>query len=149
VRITCPNLDGEGPVLWVTKHGMFNVMGILPQALSITKKESASALVQPFLAPPSKDASDDKNATKEHYAIKHFRRQSRTALSIIGISVVIALLGVIAPLGFQTFTDKILPYQAQSSLMVIAILLLVAAIRKVPQKVVLSPLAKAAHKKTL
>jgi subfamily B ATP-binding cassette protein HlyB/CyaB len=134
---------------WVTYEEMIKGLGILPQALSITKKESASALVQPFLAPPSKDASDDKNATKEHYAIKHFRRQSRTALSIIGISVVIALLGVIAPLGFQTFTDKILPYQAQSSLMVIAILLLVAAIRKVPQKVVLSPLAKAAHKKTL
>jgi ABC-type bacteriocin/lantibiotic exporter with double-glycine peptidase domain len=63
--------------------------------------------------------------------------------------VVIALLGVITPLGFQTFTDKILPYQAQSSLMVIAILLLVAAIRRVPQKVVLSPLTKAVHKKTL
>ena len=82
---------------------------------------------QPLLPPPSKDATDDDNVGKEHYAIKHFRLQSRTALSIIGISVVIALLGVITPLGFQTFTDKILPYQAQSSLMVIAILLVVAA----------------------
>ena len=36
-------------------------------------------------------------------------------------------MGVITPLGFQTFTDKILPYQAQSSLMVVAILLVVAA----------------------
>jgi hypothetical protein len=91
----CPNLDGEGPVLWVTKHDMFNVMGILPQALSITKKQSSSALAQPFSPPPSKDADLDGSATKEHFVIHHFRRQSRTALSIIGISVVIALLGVI------------------------------------------------------
>jgi len=107
---------------------MFNDMGILPQALSITKKQPASALAQPLLPPPSKDADLDASAAEEHYVIRHFRRQSRTALSIIGISVVIALLGVITPLGFQTFTDKILPYQAQSSLMVIAILLVVAAL---------------------
>ncbi len=40
----------------------------------------------------------------------------------------IALLGVVTPLGFQTFTDKILPYSAQGSLLVIVILLLLAAI---------------------
>ena len=112
---------------WVSQDELLNEMDVLPQALSVTKKQSTSAFAQPLLPPPSKDADLDGNATKEHYVIRHFRRQSRTALSIIGISVVIALLGVITPLGFQTFTDKILPYQAQSSLMVIAILLVVAA----------------------
>jgi len=95
---------------WLTEAELINGLGILPQALSITKKQTPSALAQPFLPPPSKDADLDGSATKEHYVIRHFRRQSRTALSIIGISVVIALLGVITPLGFQTFTDKILPY---------------------------------------
>lgn len=119
--------DEEVDSFWVTKEEMLKDMNIHPQALVITKKQTPSALAQPFLPPPSKDADLDGSATKEHYVIRHFRRQSRTALSIIGISVVIALLGVITPLGFQTFTDKILPYQAQSSLMVIAILLVVAA----------------------
>jgi subfamily B ATP-binding cassette protein HlyB/CyaB len=112
--------------IWVTASEMIE-SGILPQALNITKKQPQSALSQPLLPPPSKMADDDSAAVQEHYVMRHFRRQSRTALSIIGVSVVIALLGVITPLGFQTFTDKILPYQAQSSLMVIAILLVVAA----------------------
>jgi len=120
--------DEEVEAFWVTQEELFDGLGILPHALSITKKNPASALGQPLLPPPSKGAEDDESVDKEHYAIKHFRLQSRTALSIIGISVVIALLGVITPLGFQTFTDKILPYQAQSSLMVIAILLVVAAL---------------------
>ena len=127
-QLQCNSNAEEGPKsFWITEHEMFNDMGIYPQALSITKKKPASALGQPLLPPPSKDAEDDESVAKEHYVVRHFRLQSRTALSIIGISVVIALLGVITPLGFQTFTDKILPYQAQSSLMVIAILLVVAA----------------------
>jgi len=117
----------EVEAFWVTDEELFDGLGVLPQALSITKKQPASALGQPLLPPPSKDAEDDESVAKEHYVTRHFRLQARTALSIIGISVVIALLGVITPLGFQTFTDKILPYQAQSSLMVIAILLVVAA----------------------
>ena len=117
----------EVEAFWVSDEELFDGLGVLPHALSITKKQPASALGQPLLPPPSKDAEDDESVAKEHYVVRHFRLQSRTALSIIGISVVIALLGVITPLGFQTFTDKILPYQAQSSLMVIAILLVVAA----------------------
>ena len=107
----------EIEAFWVTHDEITIGLGVLPQALSITKNQTPSALAQPFLPPPSKDADLDGSATKEHYVI----RQSRTVLSIIGISV------VITPLGFQTFTDKILPYQAQISLMVIAILLVVAA----------------------
>ena len=125
--LQCGQYDGKSETFWITVEKMLTELKILPQALSITKKNPTSAIGQPLLPPPSKDTTDDDNAGKEHYAIKHFRLQSRTALSIIGISVVIALLGVITPLGFQTFTDKILPYQAQSSLMVIAILLVVAA----------------------
>jgi hypothetical protein len=85
----------EIEAFWVTYDEMTEGLGILTQALSITKKQTPSALAQPFLPPPSKDADLDGSATKEHFVIHHFRRQSRTALSIIGISVVIALLGVI------------------------------------------------------
>ena len=67
-------------------------------------------------------------APANHYAIAHFTRHPRIIFSIIGIAIALALLGVITPLGFQTFTDKILPYQAQNSLMAIAILLVVAAL---------------------
>lgn len=65
--------------------------------------------------------------TTSHYAVAHFTRHPRLILSIIGIAIALALLGVITPLGFQTFTDKILPYQAQNSLIAVAILLVVAA----------------------
>jgi len=48
--------------------------------------------------------------------------------SVIGTSVFLALLGVATPLAFQTFTDKILPYQAIGSLYVLAIILTLSAI---------------------
>lgn len=62
------------------------------------------------------------------YILNHFLNQKSTAKVIIGISMVIALLGVATPLGFQTFTDKILPYSAQGSLIVVVALLFLAAI---------------------
>ena len=93
--------DEEIEAFWVTYDEMTNGLSVLPQALSITKKQSTLAFAQPLLPPPSKDADLDGSAAKEHYVIRHFRRQSRTALSIIGISVVIALLGVITPLRFS------------------------------------------------
>lgn len=60
--------------VWVTREDMLD-SGILPEALKITKKQSFSSLDQPLLPPPSKDVTEDDNAVKEHYAIKHFRLQ--------------------------------------------------------------------------
>jgi ABC-type bacteriocin/lantibiotic exporter with double-glycine peptidase domain len=71
---------------------------------------------------------DSLSAEKQSYVVRHFFSQGRTARVIIGMSIVIALLGVATPLGFQTFTDKILPYSAQGSLVVIVILLILAAV---------------------
>ncbi|MHA7878863.1 MAG: peptidase domain-containing ABC transporter [Saccharospirillum sp.] len=66
--------------------------------------------------------------TSQSYIWRHFLDQKAIAKVIIGIAMVIALLGVATPLGFQTFTDKILPYSAQSSLIVVVVLLFLAAI---------------------
>lgn len=66
--------------------------------------------------------------SKYSYVLRYFFNQKSTARLIIGVSMVIALLGVATPLGFQTFTDKILPYSAQGSLIVVVTLLLLAAI---------------------
>jgi subfamily B ATP-binding cassette protein HlyB/CyaB len=69
-----------------------------------------------------------KSETSTSYVLRHFLIQKSTAKVIISISLVIALLGLATPLGFQTFTDKILPYSAQGSLLVVVALLLLAAI---------------------
>ena len=55
--------DEEVDSFWVTKEEMFKDMHIHPQALSITKKQYASTLAQPFSPPPSKDADLDGSAT--------------------------------------------------------------------------------------
>jgi subfamily B ATP-binding cassette protein HlyB/CyaB len=62
------------------------------------------------------------------YVFHYFLCQKYTAKMIVFISMIIALLGVATPLGFQTFTDKILPYSAQGSLIVVVALLMLAAI---------------------
>lgn len=62
------------------------------------------------------------------YVLRYFISQKSTAKVIVWISIIIALLGVATPMGFQTFADKILPYSAQGSLIVIVALLLLAAI---------------------
>ena len=93
--------------------------------ITIRKLEKTT---MPIAPPVNKSSAEGEAATQTHYATSHFTRHMRTISSIIGISIVLALLGVITPLGFQTFTDKILPYQAQSSLMTVAILLVVAAL---------------------
>ncbi len=59
---------------------------------------------------------------------KEFRRHGPLIRSILLISMMVAFLGVVTPLGFQTFADKILPYQAQGSLLVLAGFLLAGAL---------------------
>ena len=62
------------------------------------------------------------------FVTAHFSSRIEIALKIIGVSIVVTLIGVATPLGFQTFTDKILPYAAQNSLIAIVVLLVLAAI---------------------
>nr|WP_319555682.1 hypothetical protein [uncultured Vibrio sp.] len=50
---------------------------------------------------------------------------------IIAISIVLTLLSVATPLGFQTFTDKVLPYAAGNSLVVIITLLTLAMLASI------------------
>ncbi|MFT2111123.1 peptidase domain-containing ABC transporter [Marinomonas sp. 2405UD68-3] len=65
---------------------------------------------------------------ENNYTYSHFFNHKSTIWSIIGSAVFMALLGVATPLGFQTFTDKILPYSATGSLYVVVILLLLSAV---------------------
>ncbi len=65
---------------------------------------------------------------EDDYTFSHFFNHKKTIWSIIGSAVFMALLGVATPLGFQTFTDKILPYSATGSLYVVVILLLLSAV---------------------
>lgn len=101
---------------------MLDGLGIIPVALSCQKDTRADIEAPKPLMPEADGVIEDS------YVWQHFINKKSTIFSIIGISVALALLGVITPLGFQTFTDKILPYQAENSLIVVAILLVVAAV---------------------
>jgi len=85
------------------------------------------SLVDEILYIKRKNRSDIEYLS-ESYVFRHFFNKKKTIYSIIGSSVFIALLGVATPLAFQTFTDKILPYQATGSLYVLATILILAAI---------------------
>lgn len=111
---------------WVSLDNVIKDYQIIPQVLSVSAKQKSKLDIAP-ISKPVTDESEEEQKQKQHYVWKHFHKHGKTSSSIIGISVVLALLGVITPLGFQTFTDKILPYQAQNSLMAVAILLVVAA----------------------
>lgn len=100
----------EGTLSELTQH-----LRLMPYALVIEKER-----------PIEKKASG--TGGKSNYVLRHFFRQAYTAKVIIGVSMIIALLGVATPLGFQTFTDKILPYSAQSSLVVVVALLLLSVL---------------------
>lgn len=53
----------------------------------------------------------------------HLRKE---ALLILGSGLVVTALGVATPLGFQAFMDKVLPFQASSSLLVVLVMLTLA-----------------------
>lgn len=78
------------------------------------------------------DSSSDNELGAEteplDFVLSHFYKGKMQALKIIGVSIVVTLIGVATPLAFQIFTDKILPYAAQNSLIVIVVLLFLAAI---------------------
>ena len=106
---------GEVEAYEGTLEDLTQDFGLVPYALVIEK-------VEPQTSKPTS------SGLKASYVLRHFLDQKRMAKVIIGVSIVIALLGVATPLGFQTFTDKILPYSAQGSLIVIVTLLLLAAV---------------------
>lgn len=83
---------------------------------------------QALLIQPAAQSKKSGSKEAESYTYKHFFIHKRTIFSIIGAAVFMALLGVATPLGFQTFTDKILPYSATGSLYVVAIFLLLSAV---------------------
>jgi len=95
-----------------------DALGNLTKDLGLT---SSGLVIEPV-------QKTSKSETSTSYVLRHFLIQKSTAKVIISISLVIALLGLATPLGFQTFTDKILPYSAQGSLLVVVALLLLAAI---------------------
>lgn len=68
------------------------------------------------------------NISLENYVFEKICLYKKEIFSIILSSIFIVVIGFSVPLGFQTFTDKILPYSATGSLYVIAILLLLSAI---------------------
>ncbi|WLD58108.1 peptidase domain-containing ABC transporter [Salinispirillum sp. LH 10-3-1] len=109
-------------------------LGLL-DTLMVIERVEAKASSAGLGAPPkevvdveSDTANPKVNLANARFVYTHFFRQKQYALGIIGLAVMLALLGVATPLGFQTFTDKILPYSATNSLAVIAVLLLLAAI---------------------
>ena len=100
---------------------LINEFGLVEQAFLI---QPATEAKKGF----SRDGAREEAKAVESYTFSHFFAHKPTIFSIIGASVFLALLGVATPLGFQTFTDKILPYSATGSLYVVAILLLLSAI---------------------
>lgn len=65
-------------------------------------------------------------ANTPNYVTEPFWHLRREALLIVGSGILVTLLGVATPLGFQAFMDKVLPFQAQSSLMVVLVMLSLA-----------------------
>lgn len=88
---------------------------LLPYALVIEKEHIAEEKPAP-------------SGSKTSFVWWHFFSQTQATKIVIGVSMIIALLGIATPLGFQTFTDKILPYSAQGSLIVVVSLLLLTAV---------------------
>lgn len=74
------------------------------------------------------DLKPKAEALTTDFVMGHFKTKLGLAFKIVGVSVVVTLIGVATPLGFQTFTDKILPYAARHSLIAIITLLILGAI---------------------
>ncbi|NRA87333.1 MAG: peptidase domain-containing ABC transporter [Rhizobiales bacterium] len=88
---------------------------------TVSKKRQVNSL--------QKSSRDDKNTLEPiDFVMGYFIKGRMQAFKIIGVSIVVTLIGLATPLGFQTFTDKILPYAAQNSLIAIVVLLCLAAI---------------------
>jgi len=63
-----------------------------------------------------------------HFVLRQFWQHQSYVWQILGVALLLALLSLAPALGFQAFADKILPNNAQQSLQVVVILLLLAAV---------------------
>lgn len=63
-----------------------------------------------------------------NFITRRIHQHKKLYFSIISISIIIGILNISAPLGLQTFTDKVLPYAATNSLIVVSTLLILSAI---------------------
>ncbi|MFC3851429.1 peptidase domain-containing ABC transporter [Salinispirillum marinum] len=108
--------------------GLLDTLMVIERLEAKTSSAGLGALPKENVDIESDTANPKANLANARFVYTHFFRQKQYALGIIGLAVMLALLGVATPLGFQTFTDKILPYSAVNSLAVIAVLLLLAAV---------------------
>lgn len=111
-RLTAHGLDGQ---LQFDQTGTLLELAAQHQLVStvwvIKKKQHGSPTQTPW--PPN-------------YVTEPFWHLRREALLIVASGILVTLLGVVTPLGFQAFMDKVLPFQAQSSLMVVLLMLSLA-----------------------
>lgn len=76
-------------------------------------------------APEQPDVlTDDEDGA--HFVDAPFWHLRKETVLIVGSGLLISAMGVVTPLGFQAFTDKVLPFQAQSSLVVVVVMLTLA-----------------------
>lgn len=111
-RLTAHGLDGQlqfdqtGPLLELAaQHQLVSTVWV------IKKKQHGSPTQTPW--PPN-------------YVSEPFWHLRREALLIVGSGILVTLLGVATPLGFQAFMDKVLPFEAKSSLLVVLVMLSLA-----------------------
>lgn len=91
-------------------------LNLCPEVLCLTVQRSQT------------NPNDEKIQHDHHFVLRQFWQHKKYVWQMLGIAVLLALLGLAPPLGFQAFADKILPNDAQQSLQVVVILLLLAAI---------------------
>lgn len=76
------------------------------------------------------DTSREKSINRTHphsdYVTSPFWTLRGEAALVVLSGLVVTVLGVVTPLGFQAFTDKVLPFQASSSLLVVMVMLTLA-----------------------
>ena len=96
----------------------------LIDTLLVVKRTEPVIQTAPIPTPESEGSAEGE--ARPNYIIRHFWENKQYAWQIIAISIVLTLLSVATPLGFQTFTDKVLPYAAGNSLVVIITLLTLA-----------------------
>lgn len=112
-KLTKYSQPGEpGLVYESTSSEVFSELNIIPWALTISKRDSATEV----------------GVEGRSYVYRYFTKYSSFAVSLAFTSIVISLLGLVPAVGFQAFADKVLPNQAQSSLLVLAVVLLMAAL---------------------
>jgi len=111
-RLTARGLDGQlqfdqtGPLLELAaQHQLVSTVWV------IKKMQCTSASQTPW---------------SHNYVTEPFWQLRREAVLIVGSGILVTLLGVATPLGFQAFMDKVLPFEAKSSLLVVLVMLSLA-----------------------